>query len=170
MPQNAFAPSAIGASNRILQRFNCSVFFESCRAAAGRTGGHTPHVSRKMHLHHLFLARRRRRQLLSLGCYRWRKGESCLFIPDAKCTCTIFSSSNGSVRFTKTDGSLTTRTAPSWRCPRHSSPTLDSATSWRLSNIVCGFLSAAMSLVRPLQMPSSPGAREEKLAKSLPGD
>ena len=44
MPQNAFAPSANGALNRILQRFNCSLFFESCRAAAGRTGGHTPHV------------------------------------------------------------------------------------------------------------------------------
>ena len=67
---------------------------------------------------------------------RRRNKQSSLFTSDAKCTYTICSPSMGSVRFTKTDGSLTTRTAPPWRCPRTLSPTLGSATLWRLSNVV----------------------------------
>ena len=71
---------------------------------------------------------------------RRRNKQSYLFTSDAKCTYTICFPSMGPVRFTKTDGSLTTRTAPPWCCPRTLSPTLGNATLWRLSNVVCGFL------------------------------
>ena len=97
-----------------------------------------------MHLQHLSSAHRVTRQgLASLGsstrCRR-RNKQSYLCTSDATCTYTICSPSMGSVRFTKTDGSLMTRTAPPWRCPRTLSPTLGSATLWRLSKVVCGFL------------------------------
>ena len=75
---------------------------------------------------------------------RWKR-QPHLFTRNAKCACTIFSSSKGSVRFTKTDGSLTTRGAPPWRCPRTSSPTLGNALLAAVQHCVWLFVRSHVS-------------------------